>query len=520
MYADSRSVPKGTVFDTEICIVGAGAAGITLALELANMPFRVTVVESGGFDFDDRTHRLLKLINIGRPYPNLESSRLRYFGGTTNHWGGQCVPLGTMALERRSWIPNSGWPISRKHLDPFYMRAHKLLGIGEFDYDAKRLATIVDKEMFPFSPEKLQTVISRYNAVKFGSEFRDDLGRAGNITTYLRGNVVNVNRHEYNAHVKSVSVKTLSGAEFTVSARYFVLALGGIENARILLLSNDVENKGLGNQYDLVGRYFMEHIWYPSGLIIPTDQDRKFNLYNSELPTEQGYALRGHLTLSEHLQRRFEIPEFRSEIKITRSSKYSDAVASARSIRDNVAEYEWPTDLGKHLLNVVTGLEDIANHFIGEDDPIAYQLNNYVEQVPNPDSRIDLARERDELGLNRATIDWRLSALDKIGIRKSQEVIAAEVGQSGFGRMRIELVDDEDVLLDGAHGGNHHMGTTRMDANARRGVTNADCRAHGLHNLFIAGSSVFPTGGYANPTLTIVALAIRLADHLKSLMAR
>jgi hypothetical protein len=157
-------------------------------------------------------------------------------------------------------------------------------------------------------------------------------------------------------------------------------------------------------------------------------------------------------------------------------------------------------------MNILFGLDDIVGYYSGDKEryPTVYILENYVEQVPNPDSRVGLARRRDALGLNRATLRWQLSELDKIGIRTAHQVIAAEVGRTGFGRMRIEMPEEEEVLLAGAEGGPHHMGTTRMHDDPRRGVVDADCRIHGLKNAYIAGSSVFPTGGYINPTLTIV----------------
>jgi choline dehydrogenase-like flavoprotein len=147
-------------------------------------------------------------------------------------------------------------------------------------------------------------------------------------------------------------------------------------------------------------------------------------------------------------------------------------------------------------------------------------LANNAEQTPNPNSRIWLADERDVLGLPLAAVEWRLTDLDKYGIRRAQELIAAEVGRAGFGRFRIELEDAEEVVLRGASGYCHHMGTTRMHDDPHMGVVDANGKVHGLTNLYVAGSSVFPTGGYINPTLTITALTLRLADHLKDLLVR
>lgn len=520
MYIDSRSLDDGTVVDSDICIIGAGAAGITLARELANQPFRIVLIESGGFDFEDETDGLRRAVNTGRKYPRLPYSRLRYFGGTTNHWGGVCAPMRPLAFEHRPWIPNSGWPISRQDLDPYYIRAHDVIRLGSFDYDAERTASAMGMSLFPFDPSRVETVMSRNNALRFGSHYRRELDEAKNLTTYLWGNVVNINRHPANPYVTGVSVRTLSGKRFTVRARYFILATGGIENARMLLLSRDVEAVGLGNGNDLVGRFFMEHIWYLSGVIMRAGTEDLLQFYDPE-SFFGDVAVRGHIALPDELVRELQIPLFHAEIKARHPSVLNtNAGKSADAVRESLERWEWPENLGRHLVNILSGLDDIVGHYAGEKErfPALYLLGNYAEQIPNPDSRIGLVAERDPLGLNRANVHWQLSDLDKHGIQEAQNVIAAEVGRSGFGRMRIAMPEEEDLLLAGADGGAHHMGTTRMHHEPRRGVVDADCRIHGLSNVYIAGSSVFPTTGYINPTLTIVAMAIRLSDHLKARM--
>jgi choline dehydrogenase-like flavoprotein len=517
MYIDSRKVDDGAVIDSEICVVGAGAAGIALAIELANQPFRVVLIESGGFEYNEKNEELSQALNVGRDYRHLPWSRLRYFGGTTNHWGGHCAPMNALNFEKRSWIPNSGWPFSRKDIDPYYVRAHEVIGLGAYNYEPKATASALKLALLPFDSSRVETVMSRYNARRFGEHFHSRLSKVKNLTTYLWGNVTGINRHKTNGKVENVTVRTLSGREFSVRGRYFVLALGGIENARVLLLSRNVEAAGLGNINDLVGRFFMEHIWYPSGKFLVPGYHGLLNFYGEEYPFGD-IAVRGHIALPDERLRELQIPGFRAEIDIKSPSiSNTDTGKSANFLRKKVKNLEWPDDLGNHLINLFAGGDELFNHFIGSKQnlPAAYLLNNYVEQVPNPNSRVFLASSRDALGLNRIAVEWQLSEIDKIGIKKAQEEIATEVGRTGFGRMRLEMPDSEDILLEGANGGAHHMGTTRMHENPRRGVVDADGRIHGLENIYVAGSSVFPTGGYANPTLTIVALAIRLADHLK-----
>jgi hypothetical protein len=285
-----------------------------------------------------------------------------------------------------------------------------------------------------------------------------------------------------------------------------------------MLSSRDVQATGLGNANDLVGRFFMEHIWFASGRILSTGTEPLLRFYGAE-HSFGNVKVRGHIALPDEVSRELRTPLFRAELSVRGPSiKNTDAAISAGYLRRRLIGLDWPEELGNHLINVLSGFDDLFDQFIGSERkfPAMYSIFNYVEQVPNQNSRITLTSERDALGLNRPAVNWQLSELDKIGIQKAQRVIAQEVGRSGFGRMRLEMPENEDIILEGADGGAHHMGTTRMHVNPRRGVVDETCRVHGIDNIYIAGSSVFPTAGYVNPTLTIVALAIRLADHLKA----
>lgn len=517
MYIDSRKLNTNKIVEADICIIGAGAAGITLALEFINKSFRVCLLESGGFDYDSETDDLSQGILVGKNY-DLVNTRARIFGGTTGLWGGHCVPIRPINFETRDWIPYSGWPISRNTLDPYYQRAHKVHKIGEYNYDTIAIAKSFGLEIFPFDSKKVESTVSRYNAMNFGMEYKNTIGRSSNIDTYLYANVTSINILTDADYIRDVSVKTLGGNNFSVRAKCFVLATGGIENARLLLLSNKVQKNGLGNEHDLVGRFFMEHLWYPSGVILPAKQGSLLEIYSSERAYGSTYGIRCHIALPENILRQYKIPAYRSEIGTQRTPP--ESVVSARILRDNFKYLEFPEDLSQHVLNIISDPGAIIERLTSKKELLlSYRLLNYVEQIPNPNSRIGLSDQKDKLGLNKVTLDWRMSTLDIVGIRTAQKLIAAELGRTNFGRLRMELPEDEKVMLK-VSGGCHHIGTTRMHNNPKNGVVDANCRIHGLKNIFIAGSSVFPTAGYANPTLTIVALAIRLADHLKGIMAK
>jgi choline dehydrogenase-like flavoprotein len=267
-FLDARHQDAGSIIETDLCIIGSGAAGITIAREFIGSSVRVCLLEAGGLSIDSEVDKRSVIDNVGHDYDK-DSTRLRLFGGSTNHWGGNCLPLQPIDFEKLDWINYSGWPYAYDELEPYYRRAHAVLGLGAFDYDAPRLSQALGLERFPFDPSAIETVISRYNSVMFGLTFGAELDAAPNVSVVLYAEVTRLNLRDGGDALSTASIVTVAGNEFKVSAKYFVLAAGGIENPRILLLSNHQRPTGLGNHAGFVGRLFQDHIWYPSGLIFP-----------------------------------------------------------------------------------------------------------------------------------------------------------------------------------------------------------------------------------------------------------
>jgi choline dehydrogenase-like flavoprotein len=519
-------LPENQVIEAEVCIVGAGAAGITLAREFVPQEFRVCLLESGGLEFDQETQSLYKGENTGQSYFPLDATRLRYFGGTTNHWNGWSRPLDEIDFEARDWVPHSGWPFSKSHLDPFYKRAQSICQLGPYAYDVEHWEDSNERPRLSFAGDRVITKIFQFSPpTRFGEVYRDEITGADNVSTYLYANVVEIETNDTAQTVTRLRGATFEGNKFWVSAKLFILATGGIENPRLLLLSNKVQSVGLGNQLDLVGRFFMEHPHLVSGVIFPSNPGIPVTLY--DFHTVNNVKIRGLLTLSEEVLRREKLVNFSAtlEPRRIRLGYYykapSRGVRSFRRVLGAIRQREMPDDFWKHLSNVNADIDDVAiasyRKALNPYYPV-FRLYNRTEQVPNPDSRVTLADERDRLGNNRLRLDWRLSPIDKRSIRRAHEIIGEELGRAGLGRFRVELDDDDSTWPPSLEGGNHHMGTTRMHVDPKKGVVDKNCRVHGISNLFIAGSSVFPTAGYANPTIAIVALAVRLADHVRELM--
>jgi len=503
-FLDAREIAPETKLDFDLCIVGAGAAGITIAREFLNTDLRVCVLESGGLGIDAAVDRLSEIDDVGR-LPGKEGlNRLRYFGGTTNLWGGHCAPLEPDDFEKQDWIAFSGWPYDYNELRPYYIRAHGVLGLGEFDYVPENIGSDLGFETFPFDREKVATTVSRYKRFSFGIRYGDELDRAKNIKVILYSDASEIIMAASEANnVVNVLVKSIAGNQFYVGAKHFVIACGAIENARLLLMSNRQRSSGIGNHSGLVGRFFQEHLWYTSGYIVPSTRNPNLKFYLGEWPYGD-IGVRAHLALPSGKIRELRIPKFRSEIALGSSTfRLAKAIKNNVSVGDVLALMSDPVGLGA------------AARCKSNAPPTAYLLENHVEQTPNPDSRVTLSVKKDPLNRPQPQLKWKLSPLDQEGVIRAQRLIAHEVGRSGFGRMRIEMGEGTNDFLENAVGTGHHMGTTRMDGDPARGVTDGNAKVHHTSNLYVAGSSLFPRCGWSNPTLTIVATSIRLADHLK-----
>lgn len=520
-FFDSRQVPNGKVLECDLCIIGGGPAGISIAREFLHSNTRVVLLESGGMWLDEDIEALNTLTVTGQTYPET-GSRLRFFGGTGNHWGGHCAPMTQGSLEKRDWIEYSGWPFGIDELNPYYPRAHEVIEIGPYDYRSESTAERLGLNLLPFDPAVVKSQMSRYHAQNFGFRYAEELDAASNIDVFLYATVTSINLDAQKRFVSDVEVATLAGNRFEARAKIFILATGGIENARVLLLSDHDMAHGVGNQNDLVGRFFMDHIAYHGGFMLPFDQNlESIQFYARENYVEENYDVRGHLILAEKRLRELKIPEYRVELQPGFSREYFSSVQSAFKLKKFLMSLD--ADYIS-LDDVVTILKDLGSplkYMVGDfNAPFVYGFLNHVEQSPNPDSRITLSEKRDALGQRLSKLHWQLRDLDIEGISLAQRAIGKQAGISEIGRMNVSLPEKITKIPQGVRGVQHHMGTTRMDTDPKRGVVDADCRIHGVENIYVAGSSVFPTAGYPNPTLTLVALAIRLADHIKIELAR
>jgi choline dehydrogenase-like flavoprotein len=526
MILDARSVPAGTVVESEVCIIGAGAAGIALAREFSDASFRVVLLESGGMEYEPETEQLYDGASIGRAFQDLTSCRLRYFGGTTNHWGGWCLPYDAIDFEPRGGLPYRGWPFTRDYLDPWYRRAQEVCQIGPYDYAPASWGIAPDQIPAPFAGPRFVCKMLQQSPTRFGPVYKDLLQRAPRLKVYLHANALSLSTGDNGAEIAEVAVGALSGVRFAVRARLYVLAAGGLENARLLLASGGEGSHGLGNDRDLVGRFLMVDLNYSGGVIALSDPYADFSFYTgrggSVYPGYGGkHSFVSFIGLSADTMRERELPG----IKMMWLYRFAPVAKTVEAMK-RLTGGEGPG--GSRIADLVQVLGDIdrlgdvmlRKALFHQGVPVeALELSCYSEQLPNRDSRVMLGDERDVLGQRKIVVDWRLTADDKRKAAATLRLLGAELGRTGFGRLRTALNDDDTTWPEDFYGDEHHAGTTRMHRDPAQGVVDQDCRVHGLANLYLAGSSVFPTISANNPTLTITALALRLADRIKERLA-
>lgn len=530
MIIDIRTLPNGAILEADVCIIGCGAAAIAMAMHLAGKQLNVCILESGGLNFDKEAQALAAGTQSGIPYFELTETSYRLLGGSTFRWGARTSPLKPIDFAERSWVPHSGWPLSREQLDPYYERVFDLVGLHRpFNYEGDVW------EAFNAVPPIFDPDVFTYCAFQFGKNvllgeiYRTQLRQVHNVSIYLHASVQSIQCSQQGNHVDNVDVAALTGQRYIARAKNYVLACGGIENPRLLLLSNSCNPTGLCNDHDLVGRYFMEHPTVSAGTIASSHWQKLHDFFSPGLV--DGRLVEVGLALSPTLQvsKRCLNATARTNLIVTQ-----DSTQALREILWNLRhrrmphQLKWYHDnrwltqrLGAIARDPLGIVSNMARHAMGKPKRFkadAVFLEVRIEQEPNPESRVMLSDQTDAFGRPRAHLHWSLTERDKRTMRVAAAAFNDELDRLGLGAfiMADWLRSEELIWPPDMVGGHHHMGTTRMSNDPRTGVVDFNCKTHALDNLYIAGSSVFPTAGYVNPTSTVLALAYRLAEHLET----
>ncbi|MCM3881154.1 MAG: GMC family oxidoreductase [Vicinamibacterales bacterium] len=497
MFIDARTLADGATLEADVCVAGAGAAGMTIALDLRAAGLSVVLLESGGPERVDETQVLSEGRMIGIDTWNIRAMRIRALGGTTGHWAGWCRPLTPQDFEARDYVNLSGWPIKYSDLLPFYRRACQTVEIGEFDWNSAARAKATGRPLLPVSANIDQRYYQFSPPTRFSRVYAAALEQAADVRVLTFANVRDIRLNQQRGRVESFDGRTLEGTTFHVHAGRYVLALGGIENARVLLASRSQQPEGVANGHGNVGRYFMEHPHYYGsvGVVHPAALDLSFyRRAPSDLKRSDGTPVEvlGALGLAADVSRSEKLLNFSATFQGVGAGRPPSGKAQSDAI---------PSSTAQELL------------MRGGGESGATELTVRSEQSPFRDSRVTLTDDLDPLGMPRVALDWRIAPEDDVRMRRAMVVLARELGAAGIARTWVP--GDSSRFVWRQDPGGHHMGATRMGTNPSVSVVNADSRTHEVDNLYITGGSVFTTGGDSNPTLTIVALAHRLADTLK-----
>src|SRR3954471_4698655 len=518
MMFDTSELPNGQALRAQVCIIGAGAAGITLALELIDSGIDVLLLESGGRDAEDEVQALYAgSVADTRLHSPPDRYRQRRFGGTTTIWGGRCMPFDPIDFEARDYVPHSGWPISFDTLAPFYPRANQLCEAGRFAY---RTGEAFSRPLRPmlegFTSENFTTdSLERFSCpTDFGARYGHKLESARNVRVLLHANVTKVQLNSAGNQVEALTVRNLQGKQFAVHADQFVIATGGLEVPRLLLANRDVQPHGIGNDHDVVGRFYMCHL---AGTVGAIKVDRPLStVFHGYDIADEGTYCRRRFALTPDTQRQDQIGNFVARLHHPRITDpaHRNGILSLLFLSKFFIPYEYrirlhgsePTTLGmaaRHLANVMTGPFDAAGfawHML-RDRRLAdrkfpsiiikskanlYSLDFHAEQEPNPDSRITLSESLDALGMPKAHVDWRYTRGDVRTVSRAIGLLARDFSQSRLGSFSYDPEQLEfEMTRYGAYGG-HHLGTARMGTDPKTSVVDPECRVHGVSNLHIA----------------------------------
>jgi len=512
-FIDARDMPGDSEIVADLVIIGGGMAGLALARQWAGSGRSVAILESGGKGFDAATQDLYRGAGVmrGPDSPDVafddyvHQSRWRMLGGSGMIWGGKCVALDPADFARRDWVPDSGWPLSRQALQPYYDRACDLLEIPHFPPGETALREAGKPELKIDGARRFFSAPRRFTKFSGGvdkaayDQWRFAPGTAANVTVYLNANVTELKLKPDRRALERLDLACLDGKRMTASGRAYVLATGGIENARLLLASNSVAAEGVGNGADLVGRHFQGHVTYwvddrqrglASGVYLSgTDHDMALYTAGSKGGAHCVFAP----TLAGQKARRAG----NATITLT-PSRPAGATA----------------DLELKALQQLAANLDRGAAPAGADRQLSCFF--MTEHMPNPQSRVSLGDTSDALGMPRVKLEWAWSEADWKSLESSVAAFGQALGEAGLGRVVFPAERSSFLAMAAASPSRHHMGTTRMHRDPAKGVVDADSRVHGVSNLYVAGSSVFPTSGIGNPTLTLLAMTLRLSDHLKT----
>lgn len=551
MLKDAEGIQDGAEVDADVTVVGAGAAGIVLALELARAGKRVTLIESGGLQYSARVQALADTPHLDpMVHPPMSECTRRQVGGTSAIWGGRVVPFDPVDFDERAYMPHSRWPLGYDEVRSFHERACAYLHAGRPEFETRQLPGVRQTSIVPGLPDGdvLSSTLERWSVMNFGTVYGDELRNSERITLVhgLTCTEIMAERIAGGSRVVGIRARTLSGKTVMLKSERYVLACGGLNTTRLLLASDRAHPGGIGNHSGLLGRFYTGHVTgriaevrfsTPAhGTVFGFDRD------------EEGVYARRRFSFSRECQHREELgnivswlvnPEISdpahgngvlSFAYLALSSPLGKYFAS-EAIRKAAIKGAVQGGTRAHVLNMLSDLPRTAvfiptfgyKRFLASrkvpgffqfSRSNVYTLHYACEQVPNPESRVTLAEDVDELGMRRIRIDHRYGEQDVRNVIRAHELWDAHLRRHNCGELAYIESDLPASIREQAGDGFHQIGTTRMSERPEDGVVGPAGNVHGFDDLFVAGSSAFVTASQANSMFMILVMALRVADRL------
>lgn len=555
MLINAETIQHESTLEADIAVVGAGPAGIVVALELAKARHDVVLLESGNLHFTETIQNLSEASNFDPQFhaPMSECTR-RQLGGTSTIWGGRCVPYDPVDFDQRSYVPHSSWPVLYEELEVYFQKACDYFFCGASEFNINNIPGIEQKSIVPGLPDEqvLTSTLERWSLpTNFGKEYFDELKQSEHIKLVYGSTCTEIESHATGSRIERLQTKTLSGKTLYVKARKYILAGGALNTTRLLLASNQQHPGGIGNHSGLLGRFYMGHI---SGDIAvarfttpPQDTMFGFDRDSDRIYLRRRFSFSREFLHQQELTNMvawlgvppFADPSHRSGILslayLALNSPILGKYLTAKAIKDSLTG-DTKGIYQAHLINMVKDISKIitfmpsfsyARYLVKRKIPALfvysasneYPLHYHGEQIPNPNSTVSLSDERDELGMQRLNINLQYTQQDVDSVIKAHQFWDAYLRKHNCGYLKYLTNDPETSVWEQARDGFHQVGTTRMSHHPKDGVVGTSHNIHGFDDLFVASSSVFVTSGQANSTFMIVAFALRLAEHLKKSLA-
>lgn len=509
MHIDLQESFASDVFHSTVCVIGGGIAGLVLAMRLAHNGISVHLLEAGGLTQEDRSQDLYRVNMKSEVHLGATEGRYRTFGGSSTRWGGQLLPFTSDVFLPPSKTPSLPWPIQGSDLEPFYAEVQRMLGVNSLPFTADLLPAL-NRSKAPVSSD-VTVRFSKWIPFK-RRNLADSLGAEALVhplvTVFTHANAAQLEASSHPGHIGSLKVLNYDGREFRFSATHFVVCAGTIESSRLLLCSPDVPNP-----HDQIGRYFHDHMSYHAAKFVSPGRERVLDLYGPFFVDGTMHTVK--LEASPTLRSQESLQNVMAHVVIMEPE--DSGVAAIRSLLRSLQRRNLKEAILANLMPVLRGAGDVArlwyySRFKGRravSKRATLMLNIDVEQAPHPDNRISLsATETDAIGLPRTILDWRVRAPELDTAARYTPIVRKYLSAAGVDS--LEWDRSAPAMVDTYH----MMGGLRMGVDPASSVVDINLKVHGVSNLHIASCAVFPSGSSSNPTFTLIALTLRLADQL------